>query len=117
MGQVEGKLGYASFRSRQQDTTVWEYWAGAERPQLTVWFVDEKVVRLDGGIPEVDGVNALTWDIDKLKRELGSPGHAGLGGERGGSGHDFLAYPNFRLLIQRENGINRFILFQASGPG
>ncbi len=111
--KVEESLGYASFREVRGGTTLWEYWGDSPGRSLTVWIEHDRVVRLDGGLPEVDGETALSCDLSTLRHKLGPPANQGLSGERGREGHNFLSYPKLRLLIQRKNGTNRFILFKT----
>lgn len=111
--EVKKRLGAPSFQSTQQGTLIWEYWARSEHPHLAVWFENDRIVRLDGGLPEIDGDNALNFAPTTLQRRLGPAQNSGSGGEVSGQSHRFFTYPNHRLLIQHSAGINRFILFKA----
>lgn len=111
--QVEEKLGKANFRTRAYGAYILEYWSQKDRPQLKVWSADNVVYKIEGGIPEIDGQNALNWDLDAIETKLGPASHGGRSGEVGGTGHSFLAYPDHRLLIQRDNAKTKFILFKS----
>lgn len=113
--QVQKVLGTPSFRSQVANSITWEYWPKKQdQRQLSVTFEQDKATRIEGGDPEVDGQSCLKWSSPELLSRLGSPSHGGAGGEKGGASHTFLAYPEYRLLVQQENGENHFILFQRS---
>lgn len=113
--QVQKVLGTPSFRSVINDSITWEYWSkNKDQRNLYLTFERDKATRIEGGNPEIDGQSCLKWSGPELISRLGSPSHGGVGGEKGGSGHTFLAYPQYRLLVQQENGENHFVLFQRS---
>lgn len=111
--QVEESMGEPNFTSTSHGAYIMEYWSDSDRPPLMVWTDSATVYKIEGGIPEVDGQNALQWDNRQVLSALGPPKYGGKGGEANTSGHTFLSYPAHRLLIQREHSQNKFILFRS----
>ena len=112
--QVVEKMGEPNFRSESHGARIMEYWSDRDRPQLIVWSdSSDRVYKLEGGIPEVDGENALRWSPSQLQVALGPALHGGHSRLVGREGHTFLSYPSHRLLVQQEGEKNRFILFRS----
>ena len=80
---------------------------------LKVWSQDDVVYKIEGGTPEIDGIDVGRYDVKQVVRLLGPPQNAGNGGEVGSSGHSFLSYPEYRLLVQRTTSNTRFVLFKS----
>jgi hypothetical protein len=113
--QVERSLGTPNFYSLSHGAYILEYYAFKQKPGLRVFFhgKDGAAYRIEGGIPMVDGENALDWSLDQVVQRLGAPQNSGQGRAVGESARGFLAYPELRLLVQQENGQTRFILFES----
>ena len=85
-----------------------------EHPTLNVVFNEEGYVhRLEGGIPEIDGRDASALTPDQLQATLGPASRTGKNRLIGGSETITLSFPDHRLLVERQNNENRFILFRA----
>ena len=111
---VKGVLGEPDFRGHGKDWSTQEYWARKDRPQLVVYSNEKKVYRIEGGHPEIDGVDVETWDFQQIQQKLGSPDRLSQGGPVGsGQNRAFMSYSEHRLLVQREDNKIVFLLFKS----
>lgn len=111
---VEKILGEPDFRGHGENWSSQEYWARKDRPQLIVLSTEDEVYRIEGGHPEIDGMDVGKWDFEQIRRTLGPPDRLSKGGPVGSSeARRFMSYSQHRLLIQRENNRTTFLLFKS----
>ena len=111
---VKEILGEPDFRGHGKDWTTQEYWAHKDRPQLVAYSTDNEVYRIEGGHPEIDGVDVSDWDFGQIQQKLGTPDRLSQGGPVGSTQtRSFMSYSQHRLLIQRENDKTTFLLFKS----
>lgn len=106
--EVLGIKGLPSFSEGSPHPYQLEYWN--ESPPLSITLDShDRVIRLEGGSPEIDSQNIRTWGIQDVKRALGPPlsvsyGQTFLGQEGKESTQTYLRYPDLHLLVSAQSG-------------
>ena len=114
--KVESKLGPPDFNAgRKTGPVSVEYWSFKEKPRLQIYYdKNNRVQRIEGGHPEIDGIRVSNFDLQKIRHRLGPPSSSGRSGPVGERGRGFLGYAEHEVLIQREGAVTSFLLFRTS---
>lgn len=91
-----------------------EHWYKMDTASINVTYDhNDSVQKLEGGVPEIDGIEVSRWSPDQFQATLGPPSFAGQSRAVGESRTGHLSYPQHRSLIYFEQTGNRFILFES----
>lgn len=115
-------LGKPSFKKGWPETELLEYWATADSKHRDLSYrFDQRglAYQIQGGTPQLDGIDVSSWSLDQIESKLGPADRDGRLSEQTPhyerhhqSDTKFLAYPEHQLLVRhdKEHGVD-FILF------
>jgi hypothetical protein len=100
---------------RNFNPSEWEErWYRMDSTGLNVTYDQSgSVYKIEGGVPQINGVEATQWSLEQFESALGPASFVGSSSAVGEPGRGHLSYPQHRLLIYIEPTGNRFLLFES----
>ena len=91
-----------------------ERWYRMDSAGINVIYDAEGSVHgIEGGVPQIDGIDATHWTAEQLEQALGTARYSGQSSLIGETERGFRSFPQHRLIVYLEAKGNRFCLFRS----